>query len=391
MALQTQEFKLRRRTPMSGRALVSPVPDGIKARIETAESHLADAFKGVTTDGSVRPGLYTIQNTGSSTSDIKTAADSFLDSLDPALKADATFEVDSEEWRRWCNIHPYLMRHGAFLDAASSSQRDLAMGLLRESLSPAGFETARNTMKLNEAIREITGSNEEYGEWLYWLSIMGTPSDYQPWGWQIDGHHLIINFFVLGDQVVMTPAFMGSEPVAVDVGKYAGTRVFEAEEQAGLALAQSLSVEQKRQMVISEDMPSEVFTTAFRDNFEMKHEGLKYDDLSSNQQSLVMSLIGAYVNRMRSGHAQIKMDEVKSHLSETYIAWMGSVDEDSVFYYRIHSPVILIEFDHQSGIALDSDVPMRQHIHTVVRTPNGNDYGKDLLRQHREQADHSHD
>ena len=49
MALQTQEFKLRRRTPMSGRALVSPVPDGIKARIETAESHLADAFKGVTT------------------------------------------------------------------------------------------------------------------------------------------------------------------------------------------------------------------------------------------------------------------------------------------------------------------------------------------------------
>ncbi|HBJ31530.1 MAG TPA: hypothetical protein DDY93_09235, partial [Dehalococcoidia bacterium] len=89
MALQTQEFKLRRRTPMSGRTLVSPVPDGIKARIETAESHLADVFKGVTTDGSVRPGLYTIQNTGSSTSDIKTAADSFLDSLDPALKADA--------------------------------------------------------------------------------------------------------------------------------------------------------------------------------------------------------------------------------------------------------------------------------------------------------------
>ncbi|NRP74564.1 hypothetical protein ILFOPFJJ_05486 [Ensifer psoraleae] len=26
--------------------------------------------------------------------------------------------------------------------------------------------------------------------------------------------------------------------------------------------------------------------------------------------------------------------------------------------------------------------PTRGHIHTVVRTPNGNDYGKDLLRQH---------
>lgn len=391
MANLTQEFKLRRRTPMSARVLALPVSDGIKARIESAEVLLAEDFRGITSDGTVRPGLYTIQNTGSSTAGVKVAADAFLDSLDPALKTDTTFDVDSEEWRRWCNIHPYLMRHGASLDSVTPTQRDLAMGLLRESLSPQGFETARNVMKLNEAIREITGSDEEYGEWLYWLSIMGTPSDDQPWGWQIDGHHLIINCFVLGDQLVMAPAFMGSEPVSVDIGTYAGTRVFETEEQSGLALAQSLSAEQRRKMVISEDMPREVFTTAFRDNFEMKYEGLKYDDLSSQQQSLMLGLIDTYVNRMRPGHAQIKMDEVKNHLSETYLAWMGGTDEDSVFYYRIHSPIILIEFDHQAGIALDSDVPTRQHIHTVVRTPNGNDYGKDLLRHHREQVNHSHD
>ncbi len=62
----------------------------------------------------------------------------------------------------------------------------------------------------------------------------------------------------------------------------------------------------------------------------------------------------------------------------------------SPFYYRIYSPVILIEFDHQSGIALDNDAPSRQHIHTVVRTPNSNDYGKDLLRQHYEHYHHAH-
>jgi hypothetical protein len=28
-------------------------------------------------------------------------------------------------------------------------------------------------------------------------------------------------------------------------------------------------------------------------------------------------------------------------------------------------------------------------VHTVVRTPNGNDYGKDLLRQHHRAYDHS--
>ncbi len=69
---------------------------------------------------------------------------------------------------------------------------------------------------------------------------------------------------------------------------------------------------------------------------------------------------------------------------------MGGFAEDSVFYYRIHSPVALIEFDHQNGIVLDNDKPSRHHIHTIVRTPNGNDYGKDLLRQHREQHLHPH-
>ncbi|HEY3120753.1 MAG TPA: DUF3500 domain-containing protein, partial [Vicinamibacteria bacterium] len=66
---------------------------------------------------------------------------------------------------------------------------------------------------------------------------------------------------------------------------------------------------------------------------------------------------------------------------------------DSVFYYRIHSPVILVEFDHQSPanlrhLAADAKAPTRQHIHAVVRTPNGNDYGKDLLRQHYQRFKH---
>jgi hypothetical protein len=244
-------------------------------------------------------------------------------------------------------------------------------------------------MRLNETIAEITGRPEEYGEWLYWLSMMGTPSADQPWGWQIDGHHLILNCFVLGDQLVMTPMFMGSEPVHAESGKYAGTRVFEAEEQGGLALIRALTPDQRRRTVVSEDLPPEVFTTAFRDNFELRYQGIRYDDLSGHQQALLRDLIETYVGRTRDGHAAVQMAEVSQHLPDTHVAWMGGVDEDSVFYYRVHSPVILIEFDHQRGIALDNDTPSRNHIHTVVRTPNGNDYGKDLLRQHHERYEHA--
>ena len=78
------------------------------------------------------------------------------------------------------------------------------------------------------------------------------------------------------------------------------------------------------------------------------------------------------------------MDEVGGTCGDV-LRLDGRHRRGSVFYYRVHSPVILIEFDHQRGIAFDNDAPTRDHIHTVVRTPNGNDYGKDLLRQHHAQ------
>ena len=301
----------------------------------------------MTTDGKAVPGLFTLRKTGLSNEGMKRAAEAWLDSVDPGQRDAALFSVDSDAWRRWSNIHAFLMRHGAMMEPMTQDQRDLAFGLLREGFSPSGFELARNIMKLNDSIREITGSDEELGEWLYWLSVLGEPSLDEPWGWQFDGHHLNVNCFLLGGQMVMTPMFMGSEPVAVDIGKHAGTRVFQAEGGTALNLALTLSAKQRSKAIVTDEVPSGIFTGAFRDNFEMRHEGIKLDDLSSHQQTLMFDLIGTYINRMRSDHAQLKMDEIRQHLDETHFAWMGGTDEDSVFYYRVHSPVILIEFDHQ--------------------------------------------
>ena len=43
-----------------------------------------------------------------------------------------------------------------------------------------------------------------------------------------------------------------------------------------------------------------------------------------------------------------------------------------------------IEFDHYAGVFLTNDAPAKFHVHIIVRTPNGNDYGIDLLRLHYE-------
>jgi Protein of unknown function (DUF3500) len=95
------------------------------------------------------------------------------------------------------------------------------------------------------------------------------------------------------------------------------------------------------------------------------------------------------VGNLDEGHARVSMDDVRKHFDQTYFAWIGDTKADGVFYYRIQGPVILIEFDHQRPIALARSLtPTRNHIPTVVRTPNGNDYGKDLLRQHHERSRH---
>jgi len=124
---------------------------------------------------------------------------------------------------------------------------------------------------------------------------------------------------------------------------------------------------------------------AFQDNLVLDFAGAKASSFSPEEKSRLIELIGLYVGNMREAHAKVRMTEVVAHLDDTRFAWVGSTTDAGVFYYRIHSPVILIEFDHQKPANLRHlypDVPYREHIHAVVRTPNGNDYGKDLLRQH---------
>jgi len=380
-------FGVRNRRPGDARKL-GPLAEGLQRRIDSARATLDEPFVGITTDGDPIPGLFPLQQTGVSTQTIRQAVETYLAALPEDQSAHATFPVDATEWRSWSNIHPFVMRHGVLIEELDDRRRELALGIVRASLSATGFETARDVMRLNDYIGEITGKWDEYGEWLYWMSIFGTPSADEPWGWQIDGHHLIVNCFVLGDQVVMTPMFMGSEPVSCEVGKHAGARVFQAEEAQGLDLVQALSPEQLRLARPGESVPFQSLTPAFCDNVLVPAGGIRHDELTGPQQAQLLELIETYIGRMRPDHARIRLDEIQRHLGETRFAWAGDTADDAVFYYRIQSPVVLIEFDHQAGIALDNDIPSRHHIHTIVRTPNGNDYGKDLLRQHHERFRH---
>ena len=150
----------------------------------------------------------------------------------------------------------------------------------------------------------------------------------------------------------------------------------------------ALGAAQRKQAILKVSKTgNEVLTEAWRDNVTLDYAGISAKELSTEQRGQLLELAALYVNNMAEGHARVKMSDVRAQLDRTWFAWIGGTDTGNVFYYRIHSPVILIEFDHQTPASLrylyaDPKQPRIEHIHTVVRTPNGNDYGKDLLRQH---------
>jgi len=368
--------------------------DGFFQRaLENAGARATEPFKGITAHGEVEPDLFSLHGRGADTSHLRSSASEFLNALAEDQRHDALRPVDSPDWQRWSNA--FEAPHGASLLTMTDDQRQAALAIVSASLSDSGFQTIRDTMRLNETLGELVGNIELLGEWNYAMHIYGSPSQDKPWGWQIHGHHLIASCLVLGNQIVMTPTFIGAEPTMADTGKFAGTSILGPEEAAGLDLIRSLSPGQQQRAILFDsirwqDLPPERVHRAdgrhqggaFKDNLVLPYEGLPGSNLSKEQRLLLLALIETYVNRMSFGHASIRMDEIRNHIDRTFLVWMGGHDEQSVFYYRVHSPVILIEFDHHHGVFLDNDEPEKFHTHTIMRTPNGNDYGRDILRQH---------
>jgi hypothetical protein len=223
-----------------------------------------------------------------------------------------------------------------------------------------------------------------FGLRYYWLSFLGEPSPDKPWGWQLDGHHLALNFVVADKTVAMTPTFMGSDPHEVRDGLHAGWRVLGAEDDKGLSLMSSLSPEQQKKATLSADAPADVITGPGRDKVLQKFEGLVFSDLNAVQKALLVALVEEYVHNYRHDLAHQQLDHIsRSGWEKVYFGWAGPIGPSAPYYYRIHGPTVLIEFDnnHSPG---RRDGPVN-HVHSVFRDPQ-NDYGEDLLKKHYEQS-----
>ena len=377
-------------------------PNRLQKLIDERAGELQNPIVGITNDGNIRTGLFSLGSTGPSTAPITDAAQTFLTELSAEQRQRCVFPLDADERRMWLNIHPFVFRHGLMLEDLAPALRELALDVLRATFSARGFAQARDIMRLNRLLGEVSNSLDEFGEWPYFISFFGEPDRHDPWAWQIDGHHLCANCTIIGDQLILTPTFMGSEPCHVYEGPLAGTSVFMTEERVGLDLVRSFDDAQTAKAILRssihpDDLPLELqhpfdgrmSAGAFHDNSQIPYEGMCGADLSDAQRRRLVAVVAAYVGWAREGHSGVKMSEGVFHLDETYFSWMGATGDEGPFYYRVQSPVVLIEFDHHPGVVFDNPTPSRNHVHTIIRTPNGGDYGQDLLRQHHDEFDHS--
>jgi Protein of unknown function (DUF3500) len=396
-----------------------PQPPGVKIAGPTARAHAqarlqggrarelfdqwarlyAEPYRGLTVDGCVRPDLYQRRSERAPVASMVDAARSLRNLLSPEQRQQASFPIDAPEWRRWQNTEIYAETGGLRLEEADDAIRGAALTLMRASLSAKGYEQSINAMRLNRFLGDLVGGSAVMNEWSYSLSLFGEPSLTEPWGWQCFGHHMCLNCFVLGDQMVLSPAFWGAEPRYADDGPFAGVRLFEAEEQAGLRFVRMLSPGQQAlaivaHSVIGGDLPpgrrhfadNLHLGGAFQDNRVVPYEGLNAAAMTATQRHALMQLLLLHLSGLPEGPLNYRLSEIERHLDTTYFCWIGGTDDDSPFYYRIQSPVIFVEFDHHAGVFLTNAEPAKFHAHVIVRTPNGNDYGFDLLRQHRENA-----
>jgi Protein of unknown function (DUF3500) len=332
--------------------------------------------------------LFTLQDEGLPVEKIVASVQDLYKLLNEEQRKAISFHIDSPEWRTWSNPEFLLVHKGLRLDEIDVTIRDAILKVLENTLSPEGYQKAVKAMRINHFLGELVDSPKVMNEFSYNFAIFGRPSTTRPWGWTFYGHHLCLNIFIYKGQIVASPWFTGAEPNEIDSGPHKGTRILQVEETLGIQLMQSLpsEVQQKAQtykQMIDPEMPlgrinkddQRHLCGAYRDNRHVPYEGVLVSDFTADQKALVYGILKQYLLYLPKISRDLKIEHIRKYESETYFSWIGGFEDNDPFYYRIQSPVILIEFDHHSGVFLTNEEPKKFHIHTLLRTPNAGDYG----------------
>jgi hypothetical protein len=305
----------------------------------------------------------------------------FLDTLSAEQRRQTVFLFTSSERRNWHYVP--RRRKGLPWTAMNAQQRAAADALLDFALSKVGYRKAKDIMRLEKVLHQQEGffarsrDPENYA-----FSLFGEPPNV-PWGWRVEGHHLSLNFSVLGDEyIAVTPAFLGSNPAEVHEGPLQGLRVQAQEQDLARELVRSLEPAQRQRVVLGERSLGDIVTGPGRAESLQTPAGLPLGDMNETRRDLAMRLIAAYVGNLRDDLSRAQWRQIREAGSERiHFAWAGALEPGKAHYYRLHGPRLLIEYDNTQNNA--------NHIHTVWRDPKG-DFGDALGEHYTAAGEHHH-
>ena len=311
------------------------------------------------------------------------AARAFLQTLSDTQRARTQFPFNNVERTNWHYIP--RDRKGLALADMTPTQQEAAHLLLRSALSDTGYEKTVNVVELEGILGQISGNVSFRDAEQYFLTVFGFPDNGEPWGWRFEGHHLSLNFSSVTDSLTATtPLFMGSNPAEVPSGPREGWRVLAAEEDLARNLLALLDDAQRTRAIISRRAPRDIITGADRAVRLEGFEGLPASAMTDVQKDALWSLIETYIGAVRGEWATARLFQLReTNPDSLFFAWAGGTAKGDGYYYRIHAPTLLIEYDNTQNDA--------NHIHTVWRDPSGDWGDADPLSDHYARSRHHQD
>ncbi|NKB98423.1 MAG: DUF3500 domain-containing protein [Pseudomonadales bacterium] len=318
---------------------------------------------------------------------LSATANQFIRSLNNAQKVQAVHDLKSDSRATWSNF-PIVMAPpvGILLSQLNDQQRALVQQMMQTSLSSQGHLKANAIIWLDDflriqekaaldpgadqyEIRSVMAETRSSGN--YAVAIFGEPNS-ATWGWKITGHHIGVNITVANNKVGFFPLHLGSNPLIITTGPYAGFTPLAKESELGLDFFASLSPQQRSAAGANKEQPREMFEGPGRRGGLTAFEGLNAKLLDADQRASLQILVAEHVRNGSSTSAASHLDLIADAGWENlWFSWRGQACGHCEFYYRVQGPRLLIEYFRQSP----------NHVHLVVRDPK-NDYGEDWLGHH---------
>lgn len=334
----------------------------MKPRVQLSLSLFLLAISAVSTpaaradDGSDKPGEA-----------MAVVAAKLVEVLPADQKQKLLYKYDDPERLNWHYIP--RDRNGIVLWDLSGETRKAAEELVKAGLSAAGHAKTLQVRSLEEVLYLFEGGEEEYRRTRrhphkYHITIFGTPGP-GLWGWRFEGHHISLNFSIKDGVVISsTPEMFGANPALIDAGPGRRLRVLASQEDLARQILKACDDKQKKQMWISETAPDDVRGAGEPQPVVEAAVGLRYADMSPEQQKLLKELIGEYLTAMPVQVVRDRMKAIeKSGMDDIRMGWWGDSDVNKRHHYVIQGSSFIIEYNNTQNDA--------NHVHAMWRNVGG--------------------